>query len=75
MISAAEKRSPAQSLRERAELYRRWLEPEDLEGPHPEDDEHQRLVRAAVSRDADATEQLVRKHIAFTRTLRLRLPA
>jgi DNA-binding GntR family transcriptional regulator len=65
----------AQALRERAELYRRWSEPEALEGPHQEDDEHQRLVRAAVSRDADATERLLRKHIAFTRTLRLRIPS
>lgn len=64
----------AQALRERAELYRRWSEPKILEEPLQEDDEHQRLVRAAVARDADATEQLLRKHIAFTRTFRLRLP-
>jgi DNA-binding GntR family transcriptional regulator len=64
----------AQALRERAELYRRWSEPEVIEAPHLEDDEHKSLVRAAVARDADTTEQLLRKHIAFTRGLRLRLP-
>jgi DNA-binding GntR family transcriptional regulator len=65
----------AQALRERAELYRRWTEPEVFEEPPADEDEHQRMVRAAVARDADAAEQLLRKHIAFTRTLRLRIPA
>jgi DNA-binding GntR family transcriptional regulator len=65
----------AGSLRERAELYRRWTEPVAMEDAPEEDDEHQRLVRAAVARDADEAERLLREHIAVTRTLRLRIPA
>lgn len=67
----------AQSLRERAELYRRWTAPVAVAvvEPQHEDDEHQRLVRAAVARDADTTERLLREHIAFTRGLRLTIPA
>jgi DNA-binding GntR family transcriptional regulator len=65
----------AESLRERAELYRRWTEPVAMEDAPEEDDEHQRLVRAAVARDADEAERLLREHIAVTRTLRLRIPA
>ncbi len=65
----------AQALRERAELYRRWTEPgPEVSAPHQEDDEHQRLVRAAVARDVGETERLLREHIAFTRNLRLRTP-
>jgi len=57
-----------------AALYRRWSEPEVLDVPHQETDEHQRLVDAALARDAETTAQLLREHIAVTRTLRLRIP-
>lgn len=59
----------AMSLREEAELYRRWSV---ALGDEPHRDiagEHKAMLDAALSRDADLVAQLLRDHIAHTAQL------
>lgn len=68
----------ALSLRDEAELYRRWS------GPQPDDlatwtpttmgTEHRDLLRAALDRDPDAAERVLRRLIGMTATLLVTVP-
>jgi DNA-binding GntR family transcriptional regulator len=65
-------RALANSLREEAELYRRWSY---AFGDEPERDivgEHQAILDAALARDADLATRLLGEHIAHTAQLLLR---
>ncbi|MFG1644628.1 GntR family transcriptional regulator [Amycolatopsis sp. NPDC049252] len=63
-------RDLAASLREEAELYRRWLRPA---APSPHDpaghDEHRVLLDAVMARDADQADAALRRLIGLTSTL------
>lgn len=52
-------------LFDNAERYRRWSA-RHRQAPRGKHDEHQRLMKATLSRDADAAVELLRKHIART---------
>lgn len=56
----------AQGLRDETELYRRWAGPLGNEEDRDVAGEHRTLLEAALDRDADRAEQLLRDHIAHT---------
>jgi len=56
----------AQALRDEAELYRRWAGPLGNEDDRDVAGEHRAILEAALARDADLAEQLLRDHIAHT---------
>ena len=52
-------------LFDRAEQYRRWAA-KNRQAPRRKQDEHNKLVTAALARDADKAVELLRRHIART---------
>jgi GntR family transcriptional regulator, carbon starvation induced regulator len=52
-------------LFDRAEQYRRWAA-KNRQAPRRKLDEHNRLVTAALARDADKAVELLRRHISRT---------
>lgn len=54
------------SLREEAELYRRWAVPLGGEETRDVEAEHRAMLDAALARDADEASTLLRAHIATT---------
>jgi DNA-binding GntR family transcriptional regulator len=65
------------SLREQTELYRRWSRPDPDYPDHPTDPalaaEHRELLDAALARNPDHAEAVLRRHIDRTRHLHLHL--
>jgi DNA-binding GntR family transcriptional regulator len=64
----------AESLRDETELYRRWATPRaGASAPSDENapDEHRALLDAAVSRDADKAEQVLRQLIEYSSMLEI----
>ncbi|MEV5706183.1 FCD domain-containing protein [Actinoallomurus sp. NPDC052274] len=59
-------RETAQTLRDEAELYRRWAGPLGTEPDRDLAGEHKALADAALARDADRAATLLRDHIAHT---------
>jgi DNA-binding GntR family transcriptional regulator len=58
----------ADVLFDNAERYRRWAA-RWRQAPRRKHDEHQQLLKAAVSRDADRAVELLRLHISRTEQL------
>jgi DNA-binding GntR family transcriptional regulator len=62
----------ARDLRAETEIYRRWSAPLLLEHCRDPAAEHQALVDAAISRDADKGAELLSEHIAYTSQMLLK---
>lgn len=65
------------SLREQTELYRRWSRPDPDYPDHPTDpalpEEHRELLDAALARDPNRAETVLRRHIDRTHHLHLHI--
>jgi DNA-binding GntR family transcriptional regulator len=61
----------ASSLRDTAELYRRWSLPLGRRSERHVDDEHEALLEASLARDADRASELLAEHVRRTSNILL----
>ncbi|WP_410589368.1 GntR family transcriptional regulator [Amycolatopsis sp. lyj-23] len=62
----------ARSLRQEAELYLQWSVSFGTEPDRDLATEHRHILEAAISRDADRAQELLRDHVAHTASLLIR---